>query len=49
MTGKYVTDFAFKRSNQAVTLATKSWVKFDEEKIQVDLQFLFQRPIVSLK
>ena len=33
MTGKFVTEFAFKRSNQAVTLATKSSVKFDGEKI----------------
>ena len=36
MTGTFVTEFAFKRSNQAVTLATKSSVKFDGEKIQVD-------------
>ena len=46
-TGKFVTEFAF--NNQAVTLATKSSVKMDEEKIQVDSQFLFQRVIVALK
>ena len=49
MTGTFVTEFAFKRSNQAVTLATKSSVKFDGEKIQVDPQLLFQRLIVALK
>ena len=49
MTGKFVTEFAFKRSNQAVTLATKSSVKIDGEKIQVDQQLLFQRLIVALK
>ena len=49
MTVKSVTEFAFKRSNQAVTLATKSSVKFDGEKIQVDPQLLFQRLIVALK
>ena len=49
MTGTFVTEFAFKRSNQAETLATKSSVKFDGEKIQVDPQLLFQRLIVALK
>ena len=49
MTGTFVTEFAFKRSNQAVTLATKSSVKFDGEKIQVDPQLPFQRLIVALK
>ena len=49
MTGTFVTEFAFKRSNQAVTLATKSSVKTDGEKIQVDPQLLFQRLIVALK
>ena len=49
MTGTFVTEFAFKQSNQAVTLATKSSVKFDGEKIQVDPQLLFQRLIVALK
>ena len=49
MNGKFVTEFAFKQSNQAVTLATKSGVKIDEDKIRVDPQFLFQRIIVALK
>ena len=49
MTVKFVTEFAFKQSNQAVTLATKSLVKIDGQTIRVDLQFLFQRPIVALK
>ena len=47
MTGTFVTEFAFKRSNQAETLATRSSVKFDREKIQVDPQLLFQRLIVA--
>ena len=45
MTRKFVTEFAFKRSSQAVTLGTKSSVKIDGEKIQVDPQLLFQRII----
>ena len=49
MTGKFVPEFAFKQRNQAVTLATKSSVDIDEERIQVDPQFLFQRVIVALK
>ena len=49
MNGKFVTEFAFKQSNQAVTLATKSGVKIDEDNIRVDPQFLFQRIIVALK
>ena len=49
MTVKSVTEFAFKQSNQAVTLATKSLVKIDGKTIRVDLQFLFQCPIVALK
>ena len=49
MTGKFVTEFAFKRSNQAVSLVTKSSVKIDGEKIQVEPQLLFQRLIVALK
>ena len=49
MTGKFVTEFAFKRSNQVVTLATKSSVKIDGEKIQVDPQLLFQRLIIYTK
>ncbi|CAH3166641.1 unnamed protein product [Porites evermanni] len=48
MTVKSVTEFAFKQSNQAVTLATKSLVKIDGNTIRVDLQFLFQRPIPVL-
>ena len=47
MTGTFVTEFAFKRSNQAETLATRSSVKCDREKIQVDPQLLFQRLIVA--
>ena len=49
MAGKFVTEFAFKRSDQAVSLATKSSVKIDGEMIQVDPQLLFQRLIVALK
>ena len=49
MTRKFVPEFAFKQRNQAVTLVTKSSVKIDEEKIQVNPQFLFQRVIVALK
>ena len=49
MSGKFVTEFAFKRSNQPVTLATKSSVKIDGGKIQVEPQLLFQRLIVALK
>lgn len=47
MTGKFVTEFVFKRSDQAVTLATKSSVKIDGEKIQLDPHLLIQLLIVA--
>ena len=41
MSGVKVSEYSFKRKNQAVTLASKSAVKIDGESIQVDP--LFQR------
>ena len=49
MTGKSAVEFKFKRSNQVITLSTKSSVKIDGEKIQVDPQLLFQRLIIASK
>lgn len=48
MTGKSAVEFKFKRSNQVITLSTKSSIKIDGEKI-VDPQLLFQRLIIASK
>ena len=42
MTGKSATDYTFKRSSQAVTLAAKSSVRIESDTVQVDPQLLFQ-------
>lgn len=43
LTGKNVYDHSFRRKDQVVTMASKAAVKFDDGKIQVDPQLLFQR------
>ena len=43
MTGKSATDYTFKRSTQAVTLAAKSSERIESDTVQVDQQLLFQR------
>ena len=40
MTGKSATDYTFKRSSQAVTLAAKSSVRIESNTVQVDPQLL---------
>ena len=47
MTGKSATDYTFKRSSQAVTLAAKSSVRIESDTVQVDPQLPFQRLIVA--
>ena len=47
MTGKSATDYTFKRSSQAVTLAAKSSERIESDTVQVDPQLLFQRLIVA--
>ena len=47
MTGKSAAEFSFKRSNQVITFSAKSSIKVDGEKIQVDLQLLFQRLTIA--
>ena len=47
MKGKSATDYTFKRSSQAVTLAAKSPVRIENDTVQVDPQLLFQRLIVA--
>ena len=47
MTGKSATDYTFKRSSQAVTLAAKSSERIESDTLQVDPQLLFQRLIVA--
>ena len=47
MKGKSATDYKFKRSSQAVTLAAKSSVRVESDTVQVDPQLLFQRLIVA--
>ena len=41
MTGRTAGDYAFKQSEQAVTLASKSSVRIESDNLQVDPQFLF--------
>ena len=47
MNGTLATDYSFKRSAQAVTMASKSSVKIDNDQVQVDPQLLFQRLIIA--
>ena len=47
MNGKLATDYAFKRSAQAVTMPSKSSVKITDDQVQVDPQLLFQRLIIA--
>ena len=47
LTGKNVYDHSFRRKDQVVTMASKAAVKFDDCKIQVDPQLLFQRLSIS--
>ena len=47
MNGKLATDYSFKRSAQAVTMASKSSVKIADDQAQVDPQLLFQRLIIA--
>ena len=42
MNGTLVTDYSFKRSAQAITMASKSSVKIDNNQVQVDPQLLFR-------
>ena len=43
MSGQNILNFTFKRSQQVITLSTKTSIKIDGEPIQVDPQLLFQR------
>lgn len=47
MNGKSPTDYTFKRSAQAITMASKSSVKINNDQVQVDPQLLFQRLIMA--
>ena len=47
MTGKSATDYMFKHSSQAATVAAKSSVRIEIDTVQVDPQLLFQRLIVA--
>lgn len=47
MNGTFAADYSFKRSAQAVTMASKSSVKIDNDHVQVDPQLLFQRLIIA--
>ena len=49
MVSANVSEFSFKRKDQAITLATKASVKVDGESIQVDTQLLFQRLVLAAK
>ncbi|KAK3747021.1 hypothetical protein QZH41_001488 [Actinostola sp. cb2023] len=43
MVGKSPFEYSFKKKDQAVTLASKTTVKINEESVQIDPQLLFQR------
>ncbi len=47
LTGKNVIEHSFKKKDQAVTLASRSSIKINDETIQVDTQLLFQRLITA--
>ena len=47
MNGTLVTDYSFKQSAQAITMAWKSSVKIDNDQVQVEPQLLFQLLIIA--
>ena len=47
MMGKSAISYTFKRKEQAVTLATKSSIRVEGERVQVDPQLLFQRLVIA--
>ena len=47
MTDNTVAQFTFKRSDQAITLQSRSSVRVDGEQVQVDPELLFQRLVVT--
>ena len=49
MVGEKLSNYTFKRKDQAITMATKCAVKVDGESVQVDTQLLFQRLIIAAK
>lgn len=49
MTGKSAESFVFRKSDQVITLASKSSVKIDGQLIQCDPQLLFQRLMLACK
>ena len=49
MNGQVVTGFVFRRSDQAITFATKTAVKIGSHQVVVDPQILFQRLIFASK
>ena len=49
MVGEKLSNYSFKKKDQAVTMATKGAVKVDGESIQVDTQLLFQQLIITAK
>ena len=49
MVGEKLSNYSFKKKDQAVTMATKGAVKVDGESIQVDTQLLFQQQIITAK
>ena len=49
MVGEKLSNYSFKKKDQAVTMATKGAVKVDGESIQVDTQLLFQQLVITAK
>ena len=47
MKGKLVTEYVFRKKEQAVTMDTKSTIKVTDEVVQVDPNLLFQRLVTA--
>ena len=49
MVGKTAAEYSFKKKDEAVTLATKSSINIDGNKVNIDPQLLFQRLITAAR
>ena len=47
MTGNNVNQYVFRKRNQVITPESKSTIKIDGEKVNIDPQLLFQRLVVA--
>ena len=47
MTGNNVNQYVFRKRNQVITPESKSTIKIDGEKVNIDPQLLFQRLVIA--